>query len=294
MTHTELSGGTVPDTFEAGEAYDSQATGLDWQTEWVGSFTFNGEVFQVFEITHFNGNPNNTTTTHLFAHPLPPDHFGATQQSQIDNYPDNVPLASINTANSAHCFAPGTRITTPLGAIAVEDLRIGDTIATAAGRSVAVRWIGRQTLARVSSGRRMQPVRIAAGALGQGLPCADLTVTGDHGLVIDGLVINASALVNGHSIDWVPLRDLPDQITFYHVETEAHDVILANGTPAETFIDYLGRRAFDNFAEYLGLFGAERIIPEMAAPRISAARLLPKAIRARLGVLADGEMALTA
>ena len=59
-------------------------------------------------------------------------------------------------------------------------------------------------------------------------------------------------------------------------------MILANGTPAETYVDYVGRRAFDNYAEYIGLFGAERVIDEMPLPRISASRLVPPAIRARL------------
>ena len=103
-------------------------------------------------------------------------------------------------------------------------------------------------------------------------------------MIVDGLVINASTLVNGTTIDWVPLAELPDSFTVYHVETENHDVILANGAPVETFIDYVGRRAFDNHAEYLDLYGSERIIPEMAQPRISTARLLPDALKARLGI----------
>ena len=73
-------------------------------------------------------------------------------------------------------------------------------------------------------------------------------------------------------------------MTVYRVKTENHEMILANGVPAETFIDYVGRAAFDNHAEYLDLYGCERLIPEMPAPRISTARLLPEAIRARLGI----------
>ena len=82
-----------------------------------------------------------------------------------------------------------------------------------------------------------------------------------------------------------PLRSidsLPERITYYHIETQNHDVILANGAPAETFIDYTGRKAFDNFAEYIDLYGEERAIYEMDRPRVSAARLLPPDIRARL------------
>tara|TARA_A100001391_G_scaffold145193_1_gene102781 strand:+ start:513 stop:761 length:249 start_codon:yes stop_codon:yes gene_type:complete len=73
-------------------------------------------------------------------------------------------------------------------------------------------------------------------------------------------------------------------MTVYRVKTENHEMILANGVPAESFIDYVGRAAFDNHAEYLDLYGCEQLIPEMPAPRISTARLLPEAIRARLGI----------
>lgn len=90
--------------------------------------------------------------------------------------------------------------------------------------------------------------------------------------------------MNGTSIDWVPIDELPNQVTYYHIETEYHDVILANGAPAETFVDVVGRMHFANYQEYLDLFGAERIIPEMTCPRISSRRLLPNAIKARLGI----------
>ncbi len=182
------------------------------------------------------------------------------------------------------CFAPGTLIATPGGACLVEKLGIGDRVLTAAGEAVPVKWVGRQTARKLLAGARMQPVRIGKGALGGGLPQIDLTVTADHGMVVDGLVINASALVNGSSIDWVPMAELPERVTYYHVETEHHDVILANGAPAETFVDIPGRMAFDNYAEYIALHGAERIVPELTLPRITSSLLLPEAIRAQLRI----------
>jgi hypothetical protein len=185
------------------------------------------------------------------------------------------------------CFASGTQIATVCGEKLVESLSIGDLIHTDDGRCVPIKWIGRQTSHKLFCGPHMQPVRIRAGALGDGLPHSDLIVTADHGMIIDGLVINASALVNGTTIDWVPMADLPDQVTYYHIETENHDVILANGAPAETFVDVAGRTAFDNYAEYLDLYSTERIIPEMKHHRISTQRLLPNAIKARLGIVAE-------
>jgi len=169
------------------------------------------------------------------------------------------------------------------GEASVENLEIGNLITTTDGRAVPVKWVGRQTMHKWRHGAHMQPVRIRAGALGGGLPHSDLTVTADHGMVLDGYVINASALVNGDRNDFVPMAELEDSFTVYHIETEAHDVILANGAPSETFVDAVTRSHFDNYQEYLDLYGAERIIPEMPRPRITSARLLPDHLRAQLG-----------
>lgn len=198
------------------------------------------------------------------------------------------PHPALITTPLATCFAAGTSIACPDGARDVETLQIGDKVLTAAGKISIIRWIGRQTLdMRLQDAGRNCPVCIRTGAFGDGLPHSDLTVTANHGMVLDGLVINAGALVNGTTIDWVPMADLPDCFTVYHIETEAHDVILANGAPAETFVDVAGRMAFDNHAEYLDLYGVERIIPEMEWPRIASQRLLPQAIRQKLRIEHD-------
>ena len=53
--------------------------------------------------------------------------------------------------------------------------------------------------------------------------------------------------------------------------------------PAETFVDNVTRRRFDNFAEYAALFGEQQaVIAELDVPRIKSARQLPAALRARL------------
>ena len=205
--------------------------------------------------------------------------IAADAQIQVALYAsDNVPQT---LGTTPACFAEGTRIATDTGTCAVEDLQTGDLVRTADGRLEPVRWIGRQTVLRIFGGHRAGLVTIAAGTLGND---ADLTVTGDHALLIDGLLVNASALVNGTTIRQVPLADLPERFMVYHVETEAHEVILANGAPAESFIDFRSRRDFDNHAEYAALYGAERIVGERPEPRISSARMLPPALRARLGL----------
>lgn len=183
------------------------------------------------------------------------------------------------------CFLPGTLIATPSGESVIESLSIGDTILTSDGRTVAVKWIGRKTMkASVFLDNTMLPVCVSTGAFGNGLPRQDLYLSANHGIVINDMLVNAGAMVNGDSIRFVALTDMPESFTYYHIETEAHDEILANGTPVETFVDYVGRKGFDNYDEYVAVYGCDRIIPEMQRTRISSRRQLPHALRKQLGV----------
>ena len=194
---------------------------------------------------------------------------------------NSVPSSS--TGTYLYCFAAGTGIATPQGDRAVETLRIGDRITTAAGSVTQVRWIGRKTVStRFGPAERLMPVRFAAGSLGDGLPSSDLTVTADHGMLVGGVICHAGALVNGTTITRVPLAEMGETYTVYHVETEAHEIILANGAPAETFIDNVSRRAFDNYAEFEALYGDVPEMQELPYPRAMSARQVPQAIRARL------------
>ena len=109
-----------------------------------------------------------------------------------------------------NCFATGTRIATPDGERTIEMLRAGEKVLTHDGRSAPVIWRARQSVVNprnLSVGRG--PVRIEAGALGPNLPDAPLTVTADHALLFDDMLINAGTLVNGTTIRLLPLAGLP-------------------------------------------------------------------------------------
>ena len=184
-----------------------------------------------------------------------------------------------------NCFAIGTRIATPDGDKPIEMLRAGDLVLTHDGRAVPVIWRAWQSVVNprnLSVGRG--PVRIEAGALGPNLPNGPLTVTADHALLFDDMLINAGTLVNGTTIRLLPLAGLPTRFTWWHVELEEHQCVVANGVPAESFIDYVGRSGFDNYDDYLALAGADRLIKEMPFARISAHRLVPPDLREALGI----------
>lgn len=194
---------------------------------------------------------------------------------------DQLTLTSLS-ANALNCFCADTRIAVPDGHATVESLRPGDVLRTADGRDTVVRWVGRQQVStRLMHPARVNPIRISADALAPGLPERDLWLSADHAIAVDGLLVNAGCLVNGRTIAQVP--EMPQQgFTYFHIETDAHELILAEGCPAESFLDTSGRAAFVNGAERL----AGPPIPEMDLPRIGSARLLPRAIADRIAARA--------
>ena len=207
----------------------------------------------------------------------------STTDPAVATLAEGTAIPTFNTADFTPCFLGGTCISTPDGSKPVEKLQIGDCIVTDDGRAVPVKWIGRHTVvAAFRPAERLMPVRFAAGSLGEGLPQTDLTVTADHGMLVDGVICQAGALVNGSTITRVPLAEMGETFTVYHIETEAHEIILANGAPAETFIDNVSRRAFDNYAEFEALYGDVPEMQELPYPRAMSARQVPGAIRAWL------------
>jgi len=238
---------------------------------YAGHYVVDGHLFLVFDDPSIFGGGRSI--------------FSPTATMASSGYPNNYladPHPTLVTTPLATCFAAGTMIATPTGERLVETLSIEDPIVTRSGKIVPVKWIGRQTLHRHVFGPRQQPVRIRANAFGSGKPYSDLIVTADHGIVLGDFVINASALVNDMSVEFLPREETEDSFTVYHVETERHEVILANGVTSETFVDAVTRSHFDNYQEYLDLYEVERVIPEMSHPRINSSRLVPRCIKAQL------------
>ncbi len=200
---------------------------------------------------------------------------------------------TVTPVPSTLCFLAGTMIATPDGEAAIETLKPGDLVLTADGRTVPVRWIGINTVAtRFADPQRNMPIHIMPGALGEGLPKRDLKLSPDHALLLDGILVQAGALLNNvtiHRVGW-----MPEQFRYYHIETAAHDLILAEGVAAETFVDNVSRMAFDNWQEFLDICDGEPPTGEMAYPRAKSQRQLPPLVRARLATRAAQLQAQTA
>lgn len=180
------------------------------------------------------------------------------------------------------CFLAGTAIATPDGVRAIETLAAGDLVLATDGTAHEVRWLGRQTLAmRFADRLRAAPIRIRAGALGEGLPARDLLLSNDHAVMVDGVFAQAGALVNGISI----VREdagMPEMLVYFHVELATHQLILAEGVAAETFIDNVDRLAFDNWSERLAPEADAAPMAEMPHARAKSHRQVPRSLRARL------------
>jgi len=139
------------------------------------------------------------------------------------------------------CFASGTRIRTTCGEVAVEDLAVGDLAVTASGDARPVVWIGHQRIERPAPSQ--QPVRVVAGAFGESLPRRDLFLSPGHAVcvsVMDEVFTPIDHLINGATIAQV---EVPE-VTYWHVELESHDVLLAEGLPAESYMDCGNRTWF--------------------------------------------------
>ena len=146
--------------------------------------------------------------------------------------------------DQAICFCAGTLITTPDGEVPVEQISAGDHVLTARGVARRIVWVGTGTV-MVARGRRSAatPVIVRKGALAENVPHHDLHVTKGHSFYLDDVLIPVEFLVNHRSILW---NDRAQEVTIYHVELETHDVLLANGAPAESYRDDGNRWMFRN------------------------------------------------
>jgi Hint domain len=150
------------------------------------------------------------------------------------------------------CFLRGTLIETPDKAVPVEALAIGDHVLTLSGNARPIKWIGRRAYAgRFAANRTVQPIQIRAGALDEDVPRRDLYVSPQHALFIDDVLAPAEKLVNGVSIVRCARMEV---VEYFHIELETHDVLLAEGAPAESFADCGNRAMFHNGAEFAALY----------------------------------------
>lgn len=157
--------------------------------------------------------------------------------------------AVINTATYSQieqviCFTPHALIMTPLGPQRADALRAGDKIVTRDNGAQELAWIGRKTLGlgQMIANPELAPVTIAAGALGQGLPERDLTVSPNHRVLLRGelnrlLFDESEVLVAAkHLLGRLGItQSVPNSVTYLHMMFQEHELIMSDGAWTESF-----------------------------------------------------------
>jgi hypothetical protein len=149
------------------------------------------------------------------------------------------------------CYCAGTHILTDRGERAVEELTIGDNVMTASGHVRPIIWIGHRDIdcRRHPDPRKIWPVLVRAEAFGENAPHRNLWLSPDHAVFVDGVLIPIRQLINGATIEQVPM----EAVSYYHVELPHHEVLLAEGLPAESYLDTGNRGTFANATGVISL-----------------------------------------
>lgn len=149
------------------------------------------------------------------------------------------------------CFVRGTMITTDAGPVPVEDLSEGQRVLTVDGRFAELRMLTSRTLEayELALSDKLRPVRIEAGALGQGLPMRDLYVSRQHRMLVSSKIVarmfgQDEALIAAVKLTELPGIDVVEEVSeveYFHLIFDQHETVFAEGAPSESL--YLGAEA---------------------------------------------------
>lgn len=195
------------------------------------------------------------------------------------------------------CFLSGTMIGMAKGVCAVEDLQVGDAILTYDPQTKAkvkkkITWVGKQKAdvnVKLPDDMAGYPVRILKDAFKKNVPNKDLLITSEHCLFIDGYFVPARMLVNGRSIFYDYSITSYD---FYHIETEDHAVIWADGMLTESYLNTGNRHTFNKDQKVVKLDPHVKIWEEDAAAPLTVDRSFVEPIFDKLVKRADKQKLL--
>ncbi|HBQ36976.1 MAG TPA: hypothetical protein DD729_09120 [Rhodobacteraceae bacterium] len=170
------------------------------------------------------------------------------------------------------CFTQNTKLATPTGAVQIERLRAGDLLLTKDHGPQAIKWIWakRQTAPAIQANPALRAVHISAGALGNGMPTRDIKLSRHHRILVSSkiakrmydqteVLVAAKDLLDIAGITLAPAPKT-GAIVYYHLLMENHEILFANGAPAESL--YLGNETIKAIepaakAELELIFGAK-------------------------------------
>ncbi|MEE2945184.1 MAG: Hint domain-containing protein [Pseudomonadota bacterium] len=144
------------------------------------------------------------------------------------------------------CFAAGTMIETDNGPRLVEHLVAGDLLITQNGeaKKLVLNMSRRLDAEQLKANDKLYPVRISAGSLGGGLPKRDLLVSRQHRMLVSSKIAERMFGKAEVFISAIKLTELPGifidhsvtSVSYHHLLMENHEVIFAEGAPAESLL----------------------------------------------------------
>lgn|GEM_PF-5191171 len=224
--------------------------GQDVNNSFVFTSQFGGTIsnFQAGQFITFSGAVNSVTVGNDLISFNAAD--GNTYNIQLTGSYDasNLIVSGNSIQTTAVCFAQDTLILTIHGEVPVQSLSVGDEVITASGERKPIIWIGYRHLWHedLNAHEFNRPISVQAGAFGANMPHRELILSPSHSVcvTVDGLeyFIPICHLLNGTSVRMLDVR----RITYWHVELSSHDVVIANGMPAESYLDCGNRHWFSH------------------------------------------------
>ncbi len=156
-----------------------------------------------------------------------------------------ITFSNFETINiSVTCFTRDAMIMTDNGEVRIEDLTEGDYVQTVDNGLQQIKWIGSQKLSAADLGAnpKLKPIRIAAGALGCGLPERDLIVSPQHRMLVRSRIAQRmfgqpevlAAAKQLLALDGVDVMHECTEIEYFHFMCDRHELVIANGAATES------------------------------------------------------------
>ena len=179
------------------------------------------------------------------------------------------------------CLVAGTLVETDKGPLPVEELTPDMLIVGQEGRLLPLRMVlqTRFTGRDMAQKPKLVPVRIVAGALGDGLPKRDLLVSRQHRMVISAKLVSLmfgcnEVLVPAAKLTALPGIFLDESVTdptYYHLVFDQHEIIYAEGAATESlFTGVEAMRSISEAAreELLTMFPDLQDAPDSMSPAL--------------------------
>lgn len=155
-----------------------------------------------------------------------------------------VTYSAFENGSGVPCFTRDTMIRTLGGSRPIQRLRVGELIMTLDHDPQPIRWIGRRRFDRaaLNSNPRLWPVRILAGALGEGLPRRDLLVSRQHRMLVRSRIAQrmfgtSEVLIPAIKLSALPgvfVDDTVSCVEYFHLLFDSHLIITAEDAPTES------------------------------------------------------------